>query len=107
PSPRPGPRRWRPSRSCAAAPGGSWRPERMAAMPAPLVPPAPGPERPVLELSGPKLGYAFETLALRCEEHGGIEHWVAALGLKARLFRDALAGGAVGALDLHTARALC
>lgn len=76
-------------------------------MPAPLVPPAPGPERPVLELSGPKLGYAFETLALRCEEHGGIEHWVAALGLKARLFRDALAGGAVGALDLHTARALC
>lgn len=76
-------------------------------MPAPLEPRAAGPERPVLELSGPKLGLAFETLAVHCEEQGGIERYVAALGLKARLFGDALAGGAARALDLHTARTLC
>lgn len=79
----------------------------MAAVPAPLVPQAPGSDRPVLELSGPKLGLAFERLAVGCEEHGGIERYVSALGLKARLFRDALADGAAWTLDLHTARVLC
>lgn len=65
-----------------------------------------GPDRPTLELSGPKLAGAFEALAQRCEEDGGIERYVAALQLKARLFGDALAADPK-ALDLRTARALC
>jgi hypothetical protein len=64
------------------------------------------PARPTLELSGPKLAGAFEALARRCEEDGGIERYVAALQLKARLFGNALAADPK-ALDLRTARALC
>lgn len=75
-------------------------------MPAPLVPRSSGADRPVLELSGPKLSLAFEILTMRSEEHGGVERYVTALGLKSRLFRDALADGAC-ALDLRTARMLC
>jgi hypothetical protein len=66
-----------------------------------------GPERPTLELSGPKLSAAFEALALRCEEDGGIERYVAALQLKTRLFGETLGHGDPMALDLRTARALC
>jgi hypothetical protein len=66
-----------------------------------------GPQRPRLELSGPKISAAFEALAVRCEEDGGIERYVAALQLKARLFGDALASRGAAALDLRTARALC
>lgn len=73
----------------------------------PLSPRASPPQRPTLELSGPKLSAAFETLALRCEEHGGIERYVAALELKTRVFRDALADGGARGLDMRTARTLC
>lgn len=73
-------------------------------MPAPLVPSRS--ERPALELSGPKLALAFEMLTVRSEEHGGVERYVAALGLKSQMFRDAFADGAC-ALDLQTARMLC
>lgn len=66
-----------------------------------------GDDRPRLELNGPKLSAAFEALATRCEEDGGIERYVDALQLKARLFFDALAGADSAALDLRTARALC
>lgn len=61
--------------------------------------------RPTLELSGPKLAAAFEALATRCEEDGGVERYVAALQLKARLFAEAL-GAEPTALSLRAARAL-
>lgn len=79
----------------------------MPAMPATIPPSLTGPDRPTLELSGPKLSLAFATLASRCEEHGGIERYVAALQLKARLFGDMLANSDPRALDRRTARALC
>lgn len=79
----------------------------MRAMPAPIAPSPTAPERPTLELSGPKLAAAFETLATRCEEHGGIERYVVALQLKARLFGDALVRNDPAALELRTTRALC
>jgi hypothetical protein len=69
--------------------------------------PVPAVERPVLELSGPKLALAFETLVSRSEEHGGIERYVAAVQLKSRMFREALAGKPAGELDLATVRGLC
>lgn len=64
-------------------------------------------ERPVLELSGPKLSLAFETLVSRAEEHGGVERYVAAVQLKSRMFREALADQPAGALDLAAVRSLC
>ena len=63
--------------------------------------------RPQLELSGPKLTAALETLIERTEEHGGVERYVAALQVKSALFRDALAAGKAGSLDLATFKALC
>jgi len=63
--------------------------------------------RPQLELSGPKLRGALETLIERTEEHGGVERYVAALQVKSALFRDALAAGKVRSLDLATFKALC
>lgn len=63
--------------------------------------------RPQLELSGPKLTAALETLIERTEEHGGVERYVAALKVKSALFRDALAAGKVRSLDLPTFKALC
>ena len=63
--------------------------------------------RPQLELSGPKLTAALETLIERTEEHGGVERYVAALQVKSALFRDALAAGKVRSLDLATFKALC
>jgi hypothetical protein len=61
----------------------------------PLPPPAAATEfeRPRLELSGPKLARAFETLVCAAEEHGGIERYVAALRAKSALFRDRLGEG--------------
>jgi hypothetical protein len=58
---------------------------------------------PQLELSGPKLKLALESLVARAEEQGGVEAYVGALKLKSAMFRDALAGE----LDLKTFRALC
>ena len=63
--------------------------------------------RPQLELSGPRLTAALETLIERTEEHGGIERYIAALQLKSALFRDALATSKVRSLDLATFKALC
>ena len=48
------------------------------------------PEGPQLDLSGPRLRYAFETLVQGAEAHGGIERYVDALKLKQSLFREAL-----------------
>ena len=47
-------------------------------------------ERPQLELSGPKLGLALETLVGRADELGGIEAFVEALKAKSALFRLSL-----------------
>jgi hypothetical protein len=79
----------------------------MRSMPAPLAGSPAQPDRPRLELSGPRLAQAFETLVTRSEEHGGVERYVAALQLKSRLFREALGGTAASNLDLSTVKALC
>jgi hypothetical protein len=60
-------------------------------------------ERPRLELSGPRLRLAVESLVLRAEEQGGVEAYVEALQIKSAIFRDAFAAG----LDLKSFRALC
>jgi hypothetical protein len=64
-------------------------------------------ERPRLELSGPKLALAFESLVARSEEHGGIEIYVEALKLKAAAFREVLGGGRAATADLAALRKLC
>lgn len=53
-------------------------------------------ERPRLDLSGPILARAFETLIKGTDEQGGIEHWIDALQLKSRLFQNTLAPLMVG-----------
>jgi hypothetical protein len=58
----------------------------------------PGPSRPVLDLSGPRLRRAFESLAECAEESGGVERYVGALALKASLFEEVLGKGRVGEL---------
>jgi hypothetical protein len=63
--------------------------------------------RPQLELSGPKLADALETLIARTEEHGGVERYVAALQVKSALFRDALGAGKAQRVELATFKALC
>jgi len=60
-------------------------------------------QRPRLELSGPKLALALESLVARSEEQGGVEAYIEALRLKAAMFRDALERG----LGLKAFRALC
>jgi hypothetical protein len=60
-------------------------------------------ERPRLELSGPKLGLALETLVARADEHAGVEAYVEALKVKSALFRDALSSE----LTLKAFRTLC
>ena len=46
--------------------------------------------RPQLELSGPLLARAFETVVAGTEAQGGVEHWTDALKLKSRMFQQAL-----------------
>ncbi len=74
-------------------------------MPAPAIIALPQPERPRLELSGPRLATALETLVTRAEDHGGIERYVEAVQLKSRMFREALAPDAE--LDLAVVKTLC
>ena len=56
-----------------------------------------------LELSGPKLKLALESLLTRAEEQGGVEAYIEALRIKSALFRDALREG----LDLRNLKILC
>jgi len=67
---------------------------------------APAPAGPILELSGPKLALAFESLVGRSDERGGIEIYVAALKLKTAAFRDVLGGGKARSVDLQALRKL-
>ncbi len=64
-------------------------------------------DRPRLELSGPRLTLALQTLIDRGEEHGGVERYVAALRLKATVFQDAFAAGGAGAIELSALKTLC
>ena len=68
---------------------------------------APALERPRLELSGPKLGEAFEALVRGTEEQGGVEQYVMALESKCALFREALGSGRCREVDLATFKTLC
>jgi hypothetical protein len=58
----------------------------------------PAQARPVLDLSGPKLRRAFESLAECAEPTGGVERYVGALALKASLFEEVLGKGRVSEL---------
>jgi len=58
--------------------------------------------RPQLELSGPKLRAAFESLVASSEGQGGVESYVEALKLKSELFRASLED-----LDLRAFRLMC
>ena len=60
-------------------------------------------ERPRLELSGPKLALAMETLVARADEQAGVEAYVEALKVKSALFRDTLSAE----LTLKGFRMLC
>jgi hypothetical protein len=64
-------------------------------------------ERPSLDLSGPILTRAFETLVQGTEEQGGIEYWTDALKLKSRMFQQALGQGHPADLPLDTFKGLC
>ena len=64
-------------------------------------------ERPRLDLSGPLLKHALETVVQGTEEQGGIEYWTDALKLKSRMFQQALGQGHPGDLPLETFKGLC
>jgi len=69
--------------------------------------PASTPARPVLELSGPLLKRAFESLVAGSEKQGGIEYWTDALKLKSRMFQQAFGEGSPPDLPLETFKGLC
>jgi hypothetical protein len=57
-------------------------------------------ERPQLDLSGPLLARALETLVAGTEAQGGIEQWIDALKLKSRMFQQALEPLMTGSSEL-------
>jgi hypothetical protein len=63
--------------------------------------------RPRLDLSGPLLTRAFDTLVRGSEEQGGVEQWIDALKLKSRMFQQALGQGNPADLPLDTFKSLC
>jgi hypothetical protein len=67
------------------------------------------PARPHLDLSGPRLRRALESLVAGADTHGGIERYMDALKLKSAVFREALAADHAGGprLDVETFRPLC
>jgi hypothetical protein len=60
----------------------------------------PVPDRPVLELSGPKLRSAFEALVGAAATVGGIETFAEGVKLKSSVFRKMMADGRAGRLEL-------
>jgi hypothetical protein len=64
-------------------------------------------QRPQLELSGPILKQAFETLVSGAEPQGGVEYWIDALKLKQQMFQQALGQGHPADLPLDTFKSLC
>lgn len=65
------------------------------------------PSRPRLELSGPKLTHALESLVSNSEAQGGVERYVEGLQLKSAAFREALGAGKARSLEVATFKALC
>jgi hypothetical protein len=67
------------------------------------------PDRPRLDLSGPRLRRALEALVTGADTHGGIERYMDALKLKSAVFREALAVNDAGPrrLDVEAIRPLC
>jgi hypothetical protein len=67
------------------------------------------PDRPRLDLSGPRLRRALEALVAGADTHGGIERYLDALKLKSAVFREALAADGAGPrrLDIENFRPLC
>jgi len=53
--------------------------------------------RPQLDLSGPLLSRAFESLVTGTDAQGGVEYWIDALKLKSRMFEQALGQGTTDA----------
>jgi hypothetical protein len=64
-------------------------------------------QRPHLDLSGPILTRAFETLVQGSEQQGGVEYWIDALKLKSRMFKQALGQGHIEDMPLDTFKGLC
>jgi len=60
-----------------------------------------------LELSGPRLASAFETLVAGAEDTGGVERYVDALKLKSELFARTLGEGRAREVPLADFRAVC
>jgi hypothetical protein len=65
------------------------------------------PIRPRLDLSGPLLTLAFESLVRDSDSQGGVEQWIDALKLKSRMFQQALGEGHPADLPLDTFKSLC
>jgi hypothetical protein len=67
------------------------------------------PDRPRLDLSGPRLRRAVESLVAGADTHGGIERYMDALKLKSAVFREALAADTPGPgrFDVEALRPLC
>ena len=66
-------------------------------------------DRPHLDLSGPRLRRAMESLVAGADTHGGIERYMDALKLKSAVFREALASDVAGPgrFDVEAFRPLC
>jgi hypothetical protein len=69
-------------------------------------------DRPHLDLSGPRLRRAMESLVAGADTHGGIERYMDALKLKSAVFREALAADTAGPasprrFDIEAFRPLC
>jgi hypothetical protein len=64
-------------------------------------------ETPVLHLSGPALAQALEAMTTGAEALGGIERYVTAVALKAKLFHDALGDGKARTIELDALMGLC
>lgn len=62
---------------------------------------------PRLDLSGPVLKRAFETLIAGSETQGGIERWIDALKLKSRMVQQALGEGDPANIPLETFKSIC
>ena len=67
------------------------------------------PARPQLDLSGPRLRRALESLVDGADALGGVERYAEALKLKSAVFREALGDDALaaGRLEVATLRPLC
>ena len=67
------------------------------------------PARPQLDLSGPRLRHALESLVDGADALGGVERYADALKLKAKVFQEALGDDALaaGRLEVETLRPLC